>query len=329
MKEINSIKSNRPLKVGTMLWIPMSPEDIEIADKAPFEYDKKVDRIKFGKGKDAALASAKPDGTRSSKASSRSLKVPKDKVQLSYTVKRGDTIGHIAEWYGIRASDLRNWNDISYGRYIRSGEELTIWADASKADLLGKIDGMTFSEKQELLRKEVGSNGNAGAHAAASSPNEKDSDRGWVQYKVQEGDALFTIAKDHGVSVPDLKTWNSLKGNKIVVGQTLEIYGEPEERTKIIETAPSIAKPGIRPDLKPKADSEPKLQSKAPSPAKNKASEQTHKVKKGETLGTIAQKFGMSIRELKQYNSLRSTKIKVNQVLKIPGTTGASNASPQ
>jgi membrane-bound lytic murein transglycosylase D len=328
LREINSIKSNRPLKVGTTLWIPMSPEDVEIADKAPFEYDKKVDRITFGKGKDAALAAAKPEVTRNSKSSKRSLKAPRNKVQVAYIVKRGDTIGHIAEWYGVRASDIRNWNDISYGSYIRTGEELTIWADASKADQLGKIDGMTFTQKQELLRKEVGSNGNATATVSAS--NEKESDRGWVEYKVQEGDALFTIAKEHGVSVADLKTWNSLKGNKIVVGQTLEIYGEPEERTKIIET-PSVAKAevNVKRESKPKPDSKPVLQPKQSAPAKNKTAEQTHKVKKGETLSVIAQKFGTSIKELKQYNSLHSSKIKVNQILKIPGSTGASNATPR
>jgi N-acetylmuramoyl-L-alanine amidase len=52
-------------------------------------------------------------------------------------------------------------------------------------------------------------------------------------------------------------------------------------------------------------------------------------VKKGETLSVIAQKFGTSIKELKQYNSLHSSKIKVNQILKIPGSTGASNATPR
>ncbi len=326
LKEINGIRSNRPLKVGTTLWIPMSPEDVEIADKAPFEYGKKVDRVKFGKGKEAALAAARPDVTRGSRSSNRSLKAPQGKVQLAYTVKRGDTIGHIAEWYSVRASDVRNWNDISYGSYIRAGEELTIWADASKADQLGKIDGMSFSQKQELLRKEVGSNGNAAGSFASS--NDRESDQGWIQYKVQEGDALYTIAKEHGVSVADLRKWNSLRGSKIVVGQTLDIYSEPEERTRIIETPSSIAKAEVnaKQESKSKLGLKPMLEPKEPAPAKVKAAEQTHKVKKGETLSEIAQKFGTSIKELKQYNSLRSSKIKVNQVLRIPGSTGASNA---
>jgi len=307
----------------------MSPEDVEIADKTPFDYDKKVDKVSFGKGKEAALAASKPDVTRNSRSSSRSLKAPKGKVQLTYTVKRGDTIGHIAEWYGVRASDVRNWNDISYGSYIRPGEEMTIWADASKAETLGKIDEMSFSQKQELMRKEVGSNGNLST--SASTPTERESDRGWIQYKVEEGDALFTIAKEHGVSVADLKSWNSLKGNKIVVGQYLDIYSEPEERTKIVETPPVVVKVEAKGNggSKPKAESKAQPQSKQSVASKEKVAEQTHKVRKGETLSEIAQKFGTSIRELKQYNSLRTSKIKVNQVLRIPGSTGASNADPR
>jgi membrane-bound lytic murein transglycosylase D len=122
LRDINNIKTNRPLKVGSSLAIPVSLEEIELA-KVPFEYDKKVDKVTFGKGKQAALAAAKPEVVRSSRSTKTSLKAPKGKEQLAYTVKRGDTIGHIAEWYGVRASDLRNWNNIGYGSTIQAGEQ--------------------------------------------------------------------------------------------------------------------------------------------------------------------------------------------------------------
>ncbi len=310
LREINNIRSTRPLKVGTMLAIPVSPEEVETA-KVPFEYDKKVDRVTFGKGKEAALAAAaKPDASRTSKGTRHtSLKAPQGKERLVYTVKRGDTIGHIAEWYGVRASDIRNWNGISYGNYIHAGEDVTIWVDAEMVDHLKKIDEMTFAQKQELARHEVGSDGEAASNPSRKS--EKDVDPNWIQYKVQDGDALATIAKEHGVSVADLKTWNGLKGTKIVAGQTLDIYNQPKNAARIIETPAPITK----------------TDSKLKSVKKVKVVEQTHKVKKGETLSDIARQYGTSIKELKQYNSLRSSKIKIDQVLKIPGSTGASNAA--
>ena len=44
-----------------------------------------------------------------------------------YTVKKGDTLGDIAEVYKTRASKIRIWNNLKYGKYIFPGQKLTIW----------------------------------------------------------------------------------------------------------------------------------------------------------------------------------------------------------
>jgi membrane-bound lytic murein transglycosylase D len=173
LRDINNIKTNRPLKVGSSLAIPVSLEEIELA-KVPFEYDKKVDKVTFGKGKQAALAAAKPEVVRSSRSTKTSLKAPKGKEQLAYTVKRGDTIGHIAEWYGVRASDLRNWNNIGYGSTIQAGEQLVVWVEGAKAERLRKVDEMSFAEKRDLSRKEVGTSN----EVVASNTPSKDTENG-------------------------------------------------------------------------------------------------------------------------------------------------------
>jgi membrane-bound lytic murein transglycosylase D len=307
LKDINNIRTNRPLKVGSSLAIPVSPDAIELV---PFEYDKKVDKVTFGKGKQAALAAAKPDVVRSSRSTKASLKAPKGKERLAYIVKRGDTIGHIAEWYSVRASDLRNWNNISYGSTIHAGEEIVVWVEGSKADRLKRVNDMSFAEKQDLARNEIGPNSDV--IASNGSARESDNGRGWIQYTVQPGDALEKIAKEYGVSVNDLRTWNGLKGSKIVAGQNIEIYNEPEEKTKIIATPAPVQNAEVK-AVKPVA--------------KERAVEQKHKVRKGETLSEIAQKYGTTQKELMRYNKLHSSKIKVNQLLKIPGSSRASATS--
>lgn len=325
IKEINNLRTTGPLRVGTMLAIPISQREVDDA-KVPFAYDKKVDRVTFGKGVDAALAAAKPEASHPAKSETRKVKTPAGKQRLVYTVKRGDTIGHIAEWYGVRASDVRNWNDIEYGQFIKPGEEMVVWVGEAEAAQLKKVDQMSFADKQELVRKEVGSEN---TRPSASPAKENENGQGWFQYTVQEGDVLEKIAKQFGVSVNDLRTWNGIKGSKIVVGQDLEIFSEPEERAQIIATpapngksspngkSPSVSNPAVNGSSKPSVK----------TPVQSKVVEQTHKVRRGDTLTEIAQKFGLTARELMRYNNLSSSKIKVNQIIRIPAGSGASSSA--
>lgn len=48
-------------------------------------------------------------------------------VKLVYTVRRNDTLGHIAENYGTRASRIRKWNGLNYGDLIHPGQKLVLW----------------------------------------------------------------------------------------------------------------------------------------------------------------------------------------------------------
>ncbi|MDP6935175.1 MAG: LysM peptidoglycan-binding domain-containing protein, partial [Myxococcota bacterium] len=58
------------------------------------------------------------------------------------------------------------------------------------------------------------------------------------QYVVVRGDTLFEIARDHGVTVEDLRSWNGLKGDLIEVGQVLSIHvPEPDEAAQQTSTA--------------------------------------------------------------------------------------------
>ena len=63
------------------------------------------------------------------------MNIPRStRVQLSsshnkviYKVRRGDTLGHIAEDYRTRASKIRQWNGMKYGQHIFPGQKLTLW----------------------------------------------------------------------------------------------------------------------------------------------------------------------------------------------------------
>jgi membrane-bound lytic murein transglycosylase D len=46
--------------------------------------------------------------------------------KVTYKVRKGDTLGHIAEDYGTQASNIRKWNGIKYVQHSDAGQKLTI-----------------------------------------------------------------------------------------------------------------------------------------------------------------------------------------------------------
>jgi len=99
-------------------------------------------------------------------------------------------------------------------------------------------------------------------------------------HKVKSGETLEKIAKNYGVSVQELiKANKNINPNKLKVGENLCI------------------------------------------PQKTSAKAQDYaiyKVKKGDTLYSIAKKFGVDVQELKDFNNLKSENIIEGQEIKIP-----------
>ena len=66
-----------------------------------------------------------------------------------------------------------------------------------------------------------------------------------LRHTVQYGDTLWSIANQYGTTINNLKTWNSLAGDLIVVGQSLIVRpGKTtvieEEEDEIIEVTPAV-----------------------------------------------------------------------------------------
>ncbi len=82
--------------------------------------------------------------------SSYKVDLPADKYdKLNYTIKSGDNVGFIADWYDVRASDLRYWNNISRN-LIRTGQKLVIYKSKGTSARYKDLDNMSFREKQQF-----------------------------------------------------------------------------------------------------------------------------------------------------------------------------------
>ncbi len=155
---------------------------------------------------------------------SRSTYVPADvkgKTRLVYTVKEGDNLGYIAEWYGIGLSRLRYWNNI-YRNKILIGQKLVVYVDPSKADYYAQINSMSFADKQKMIGKTVTSNTENRSTALTTQSAE---DEEYITYTVRYGDTIWDIVKmfDNVTTTDVLKLNNISDPGKIQVGQKLKI----------------------------------------------------------------------------------------------------------
>ncbi len=145
------------------------------------------------------------------------VQAPPNTSPVTYTVKSGDTIGHIAEWYDVRAWQLRAWNGIS--NTIRVGQRLTVHVPNNRRAYYNQIDDLAFSKKQELERRQrTGENIFSLRFDEASSSN-----NGSISYTVRRNETLGGIARRHGVSVAAIQRQNNINGTTIYAGQTLTI----------------------------------------------------------------------------------------------------------
>lgn len=56
---------------------------------------------------------------------------PAGHYQVIYSVKKGDTLGQIAENYNTRTSSIRRWNNLDNTGYIYPGQKLVVWVKSS------------------------------------------------------------------------------------------------------------------------------------------------------------------------------------------------------
>jgi membrane-bound lytic murein transglycosylase D len=143
----------------------------------------------------------------------------KGKTRLYYTVKDGDNLGFISEWYRVGLSDLRYWNDI-YGNTIRVNQKLIVFVDPSKSDYYSAINSMSFAEKQSSIGKSIQANSTSPVEVSSSA-----SDSEYIIYTVQYGDTIWDIVKKFdSVTAIDVLSLNSISDpGKIQVGQKLKI----------------------------------------------------------------------------------------------------------
>lgn len=142
---------------------------------------------------------------------------PANSTPVTYTVKSGDTVGHVAEWHDVRSWQVRSWNGISNS--IRVGQRLTVYVPSQHADYFNQIEDLTYAQKQEIERRQRSGENIYTLRFDGDSTSPSDE----IRYTVRRNDTLGSIARRHGVSVSTLQNVNNLNGTTIYPGQSLII----------------------------------------------------------------------------------------------------------
>ncbi len=97
----------------------------------------------------------------------------------SVVVHNGETLGHYADWLGIRAARLRQINGLSMGQPVVLGQRLQLEFTGADPETFERLRRQWHDDRQGAFFERY--------HIVESR-----------EYTVQPGDSLWTLARDHG-----------------------------------------------------------------------------------------------------------------------------------
>lgn len=152
---------------------------------------------------------------------------------------------------------------------------------------------------------------------ASRSSNDSDNE-GTVSrvkyHKVRKGDSLSEISDRYGITMTELKKWNHLRNNKAPMGRKLKIY----TTEAVASTSRKITKPDtIAVKESTAIASNTAKVFKEEKVVSYKDVVKYHKVKRGDNLGEISDKYGVSVAEVKKWNRIKGSNIVPGKSLKI------------
>ena len=219
--------------------------------------------LKLSSTSEVSVSEETTSAEETSSEESASNEVQTSSSSGSYTVVSGDSLYAIARKTGTSIQDLLSLNGLNLNSVIHPGQVLQL----SNAYESSSTEETVTTTEETASSEETTTSGNA------------------QMYYVHQGDTLYRIARNNGISLSTLLEWNNLSvDSSIYPGQGLIVsYGSSSSSEESNTTTQS--------------------------------SESTYTVKAGDGLWRIAKNYGLTLDELKSMNQLTSNIIQPGQVL--------------
>jgi membrane-bound lytic murein transglycosylase D len=207
---------------------------------------------------------------------------------IYHKVAPNDNLQAIAYRYGVSLNEILNKNNLTINSGLVEGQTLLI------RDGLEGTGASTY-KPSNVVSKDI--------PTFNSTPQTK-------YHIVRKGDNLYQMSRDYGVSVAQIRAWNSLSSDalsidqQVIVGYTTPTGGKTTNgggtNPTTIDSGKSIST--YIPDY---------------STGDKSTSEKYHSVKKGDTLYSISKAYGLTVNQLKILNSGLSTSLSLNQKVRV------------
>ncbi|MFC6276292.1 LysM peptidoglycan-binding domain-containing protein [Psittacicella hinzii] len=247
-------------------------------------------------------------------------------------------------------------NNVDYNKTtsykIKAGDTLTKIAYAHQLTLEDLLKANPNVDRSKPIY--VGMNLNIpSAHVAADNDDDYESvtrlvDSG-VTHKVQKGENITLIAKRYSIDLDDLAAFNAVNPHKIFAGQVLRIpqivvvkqkvtsdskisstttptkaptnSGKNTGTNKPVSTQTPVTKTATQPAKTAQSSKTTQEASKASANSQRQVT--TYTVQNGDSLTSIARKFKMTIKELKELNNIKRDVVYKGEKLKVYALTNS------
>lgn len=196
-----------------------------------------------------------------------------------YTVQSGDSVWKISNDHGITMAQLIEWNNIK-NNFVYPGQQLIVSNGGSS-----------------------NTGANTGNTSGSNSSNSSSSNTAsGTKYTVKAGDSVWSVSNKYGITMAQLIQWNNIQNNFIYPGQQLTVSNSGSTNSASSNTGSSA-----------------NTNNSSSANTGSSSSQGTYTVKAGESVWSVANKNGITMNQLIEWNNIKNNFIYPGQQLIVKG----------
>ncbi|HEI9937132.1 TPA: LysM peptidoglycan-binding domain-containing protein [Enterococcus faecium] len=209
-------------------------------------------------------------------------------TSTTYTVQSGDSVWKISNDHGITMAQLIEWNNIK-NNFVYPGQQLIVSNGGSSN-----------------AGANTGSNTGNTSGSSSSSSSSSNTASG-TKYTVKAGDSVWSVSNKYGITMAQLIQWNNIQNNFIYPGQQLTVSNSGSTNSTSGNTGSST-----------------NTNNSSSVNTGSSSSQGTYTVKAGESVWSVANKNGITMDQLIEWNNIKNNFIYPGQQLIVKGGTSAN-----